>query len=110
MALDVEAHWAWLEQIAYHVQLDKDGWESQRVASRVALAKVMGGRLLEKAGREALQVLGGAGYQRGGVGARVEQISRDLRLFVVGGGSEEILEDLAVRLEIFNSVQRGWKI
>jgi alkylation response protein AidB-like acyl-CoA dehydrogenase len=110
MALDVEAHWAWLEQIAYHVQQDKDGWNSQEVASRIALAKVMGGRLIEKAAREAQQILGGAGYQRGGIGAGVEQISRDLRMFVVGGGSEEIMEDLAVRLEIFNSVKKGWKI
>jgi alkylation response protein AidB-like acyl-CoA dehydrogenase len=110
MALDVEAHWAWLEQIAYHVQNDSAGWNSQEVASRVALAKVMGGRLLERASREAQQILGGAGYQRGGIGARVEQISRDLRMFVVGGGSEEIMEDLAVRLEIFNSARKGWKI
>ena len=28
----------------------------------------------------------------------VEQISRDMRVWVVGGGSEEILDDLGVRL------------
>ena len=33
-----------------------------------------------------------------GKGHIVEQISRDLRVFVVGGGSEEILDDLAIRL------------
>jgi alkylation response protein AidB-like acyl-CoA dehydrogenase len=110
MALDVEGHWAWLEQIAYHVQEDNASWNGQAVASRVALAKVMGGRLLERAAREAQQILGGAGYQRGGVGGRVEQISRDLRMFVVGGGSEEIMEDFAVRMEVMNSVRKGWKI
>jgi alkylation response protein AidB-like acyl-CoA dehydrogenase len=78
MALDVESHWAWLEQIAYHVEKDPKGWNSEDVAPRVALAKVMGGRIIERASREAQQILGGAGYQRGGIGARVEQISRDL--------------------------------
>ncbi|KAL6229379.1 hypothetical protein BDW75DRAFT_235258 [Aspergillus navahoensis] len=92
----VESHWAWLEQIAYHVKLN--GWTSD-VGSRMALAKVQGGHLLELACREAQQVLGGAGYQVGGVGSDVEQTSRDLRVMVVGGGSEEIITDLAVRQE-----------
>jgi alkylation response protein AidB-like acyl-CoA dehydrogenase len=110
MARGVESHWAWLEQIAYHVSQSPDGFHSTEVASRIALAKVAGGRLVEKNAREAQQILGGAGYQRGGVGAKVEQITRDLRMMVVGGGSEEIMEDLAVRLEIFNSLKNGWKI
>jgi len=94
----LEPHWAFLEQIAYHVNIH--GWRSPDVAGRIALAKVQGGRLLEKAAREAQQVLGGVGYQRGeGVGAVVEQITRDLRMMVVGGGSEEILSDLAWREE-----------
>ncbi|KAH0007145.1 hypothetical protein KCU78_g11922, partial [Aureobasidium melanogenum] len=63
-------------------------------------AKIFGGRMLELACREAQQVMGGAGYQKGGVGSQVEQISRDLRVLVVGGGSEEIIGDLAVRQEL----------
>jgi alkylation response protein AidB-like acyl-CoA dehydrogenase len=110
VAREVEAHWAWLEQIAYHIQHSEDSWNGQDVAGRVALAKVKGGRLIEKAAREAQQILGGAGYQRGGIGARVEQLSRDLRMMVVGGGSEEIIEDLAVRLEIMNASRKGWKL
>ena len=111
IARKVEAHWAWLEQIAFHVQNSPNGFNSQEVAGRIALAKVTGGRLIEKAAREAQQVLGGAGYQRGeGVGGQVEQISRDLRMMVVGGGSEEIIADLAVRQEVMNARKRGWKL
>ena len=111
LARGVEAHWAWLEQIAYHVQHSPLGFNTQDVAGRIALAKVTGGRLVEKAAREAQQVLGGAGYQKGeGVGGKVEQISRDLRMMVVGGGSEEIIADLAVRQEIGNARKRGWKL
>ncbi|KAK1579294.1 acyl-CoA dehydrogenase domain-containing protein [Colletotrichum navitas] len=108
MARYAESHWAWLEQIAYHAQVT--GSMGTELVSRIALAKVHGGRLLELANREAQQIFGGAGYQRGGVGMRVEQISRDLRVNIVGGGSEEIISDLAVRQEIGAAVSRGAKL
>jgi alkylation response protein AidB-like acyl-CoA dehydrogenase len=76
----VESHWAWLEQIAYAVQQSPLRWQDPDIAGRIALAKVQGGRILEMANREAQQVLGAAGYQRGGPGAPVEQMSRDLRM------------------------------
>lgn len=106
----IESHWAWLESIAYAVQSSPHGWQDPDVAGRIALAKVQGGRIEEMACREAQQVLGGAGYQRGGPGAVVEQISRDLRMMVVGGGSEEIISDLAVRQETILARRRGWKL
>lgn len=99
IARDVEAHFAWLEAIAYHVHMSPAGWQGADVAARTAMVKVSGGRLLERAVREAQQVLGGNGYSVGGVGGEVEQMSRDLRMMVVGGGSEEILGDLAWREE-----------
>jgi len=40
----------------------------------------------------------------------VEQISMDLRMQVVGGGSEEIIADLAVRQEGKLARARGWKL
>ncbi|KAF2718387.1 acyl-CoA dehydrogenase-like protein [Polychaeton citri CBS 116435] len=110
MARYIESHWAWLEQIAFAVQQSAKGWQDPEIAGRIALAKVHGGRVLEMANREAQQVLGGAGYQRGGPGAAVEQISRDLRMMVVGGGSEEIIADLAVRQETALARKRGWKM
>ena len=110
LARYIESHWAWLEQIAYAVQQSPKAWQDPDVAGRIALAKVQGGRILEMANREAQQVLGGAGYQRGGPWAAVEQISRDLRMMVVGGGSEEIIADLAVRQETMLAKRRGWKL
>jgi alkylation response protein AidB-like acyl-CoA dehydrogenase len=72
-----------------------------------ALLKVMSTRCLEKVCREAQQVMGGAAYTQSGKGARVEQISRDVRVHVVGGGSEEIMSDLAVRQEARDVVLRA---
>lgn len=107
----VESHWAWLEQIAFAVQQSSQGWQDPNIAGRIALAKVQGGRIVEMAAREAQQVFGGAGYQKGnGPGGVVEQISRDLRMLVVGGGSEEIISDLAIRQETMTAKKRGWKL
>ncbi|KAK6068344.1 acyl-CoA dehydrogenase domain-containing protein [Seiridium cupressi] len=110
LAREVEAHWAWLEQIAYHVQMH--GWQSDTIAGRIALVKVSGGRILELAAREAQQIMGGAAYQRNGPGGGgiVEQITRDLRMMVVGGGSEEILGDLAFREEVKQARKRDAKL
>lgn len=111
LARYIESHYAWLEQIAYAIQASPLGFQDPDVAGRIALAKVHGGRIQEMANREAQQVFGGAGYQRGaGPGGVVEQMSRDLRMMVVGGGSEEIIADLAVRQEGVLARGRGWKL
>ncbi|KAI1818298.1 acyl-CoA dehydrogenase [Poronia punctata] len=100
LAREIEAHWARIEQIAYHIK--KNGFQSGDIAGPIAMAKITGGRILEAAAREAQQVMGGVAYQRDGPGGggRVEQITRDLRMMVVGGGSEEILGDLAFKEEL----------
>ena len=51
-------------------------------------------RAMEYCAREASQVLGGASYVRG---SRVERIYREVRVNVIGGGSEEIMRDLAAK-------------
>lgn len=78
----VESHWAWLEQLSYHITNSPLGWQDPEIAGQIALSKVHGGRILEMANREAQQIFGGAGYQKGGPGAVIEQMSRDLRMMV----------------------------
>ena len=74
--------------------------DSLNMGGVIATLKTSAARVLEKVNREAQQIMGGAGYNRSGKGARIEQISRDVRVMVVGGGSEEILDELAVRQEM----------
>ncbi|KAH6867220.1 acyl-CoA dehydrogenase/oxidase [Thelonectria olida] len=62
-----------------------------------ALLKMQAAHNLETVSREAQQVFGGLGYSCGGAGGRVEQISRDVRVLVVSGGSEEILMDMIAK-------------
>lgn len=60
----------------------------------IALLKVHCSQTLDFCAREALQILGGIGYMRGN---RVERIYREVRVNAIGGGSEEIMRDLAAR-------------
>jgi acyl-CoA dehydrogenase len=60
----------------------------------IALLKVQASETLEFCAREAMQILGGIGYMRG---SRVERIYREVRVNAIGGGSEEIMRDLAAR-------------
>jgi acyl-CoA dehydrogenase len=60
----------------------------------IALLKVHCSQTLEFCAREAMQILGGIGYMRGN---RVERIYREVRVNAIGGGSEEIMRDLASR-------------
>ncbi len=77
--------------------LDLTAWRMQRgehCAADIAMLKVDATLTMEFCAREASQVLGGASYIRGG---RVERIYREVRVNAIGGGSEEILRDLAAR-------------
>ncbi len=44
--------------------------------------------------RSAVQILGGMGYMRG---TRSERIYREVKVNMIGGGTEEIMKELAAR-------------
>jgi acyl-CoA dehydrogenase len=60
----------------------------------IAMLKVQCSQTMEFCAREASQILGGACYLRDN---RVERIYREVRVNAIGGGSEEIMRDLASR-------------
>jgi len=88
MFRQVNATQAYLENCAWRVQ------QGETPAADLALLKVQSTLTMEFCAREAMQVLGGAGYLRGN---KVERIYREVRVNAIGGGSEEIMRDLAVR-------------
>jgi acyl-CoA dehydrogenase len=72
-------------------------WRISRGDASVAdlcMLKVQATLTLEFCAREAAQILGSASYARG---EKVERIYREVRVNAIGGGSEEILRDLAAR-------------
>ncbi len=88
MVRRVNATSAYLDNCAWRV---KNG---QSPISDLSLLKVQATRTMEFCAREAMQILGGAGFMRG---HRVERIYREVRVMAIGGGSEEIMNDLAAR-------------
>lgn len=62
--------------------------------AEICKAKFFATKSLEFCASEAMQILGGAGYLRGN---RVENVYREVKVIAIGGGSEEIMRDLAVR-------------
>jgi acyl-CoA dehydrogenase len=82
---------------ATQAYVDLCAWRFTRQLARpadFALVKVQATRTFEQVAREAAQVLGGASFIRGN---KVERIYREVRVMAIGGGSEEILLDLAGR-------------
>jgi acyl-CoA dehydrogenase len=88
MERQIWATQAWVDQCAWQVRQGK-----ARPAD-FAMLKVQATRMLEAVAREAAQVLGGASYLKG---AKIERIYREVRVNAIGGGSEEIMLDLAGR-------------
>jgi len=88
MYRQVNAATAYLDMCAWRVV------QGETPVADLALLKVQATLTMEFCAREAMQILGGAGYLRG---ARVERIYREVRVNAIGGGSEEIMRDLAAR-------------
>lgn len=79
---------AWLLQLAQRL----DAGESP--AGDLALAKNHGARLMRDCADQSLQILGGAGFMRG---SRIERAFRDCKVYMIGGGAEEVMNDLAAK-------------
>lgn len=76
------------------------GTQSAEIGGRIALLKYMTTRVCHLVADNAVQVLGGRGVTKGGMGRCVEVFSRAYKVPAVYGGSEEIMADLAVRQAI----------
>ena len=62
------------------------------------MLKVQVTQMLDYVAREAVQIFGGLGYTRGGLGGKVERVYREVKGMAIPGGSEEILLDVGIRM------------
>ena len=92
MMLRIDAARSLVHELAYRIE-HTIGDPAQLVA-RVAMAKVVSTQAMQFCADQSLQILGGMGYMRG---TRSERIYREVKVMMIGGGSEEILKDLAAR-------------
>jgi len=94
MAMRVESLQAGLEDITYQISTNVS---LDMIAGAISLLKVAGTKAAEICAREASHVLGGNSYLRTGVGSKIERLYREIRVLAIGGGSEEVMIDLAMR-------------
>jgi acyl-CoA dehydrogenase len=92
MAARIEAARAVVYDLAYREQHGL-GTRSDLVA-RTCMAKVLATRAMQFCADQAVQILGGMGFMRG---TRSERLYREVKVMMIGGGSEEIMKDLAAR-------------
>jgi len=88
MATCVQAVKATLDLLAWRI----DAGETP--VAELCMLKVDATAALEYCANEAMQIFGGAGYMRG---TKIERIYRDTKVMTIGGGSAEIMKDLAAR-------------
>jgi acyl-CoA dehydrogenase len=88
MARQINATRAYRDAVAWRVA------QGESPVADLSMLKVQATLTLEFCAREAAQIFGGAGYSRG---TKVERIYREVRVNAIGGGSEEIMRDLAAR-------------
>ena len=88
MSARIDAMDAYLNQVAEIMNT------SDRPVAEISKLKFFCSTHLEWCASQAMQIMGGAGYLRGHA---VERIYRDVKVMAIGGGSEEIMRDLAAR-------------
>ena len=88
MDRQINAAQAWCELLAWRLN------RGDNPVAEIAELKVQATTTFEFCAREAAQVLGGASYLKGSI---TERLYREVRVQAIGGGSEEIMRDLASR-------------
>jgi len=94
MARRIDSTHALIEFVAYQMN---EGVRNDVLGGPIALLKVQTTKTLELCAREASQIFGGNSYLSQGIGEVVERLYREVRVAAIGGGSEEVMMDLAMR-------------
>ncbi|TLS23575.1 uncharacterized protein PpBr36_06564 [Pyricularia pennisetigena] len=110
MARQIEATYNWLENVVYQCEKMDDTQAMMLLGGPIAGLKAQATVTFEFCAREASQIFGGLSYSRGGQGAKVERLYRDVRAYAIPGGSEEIMLDLSIRQSMRVAKMMGMKL
>jgi acyl-CoA dehydrogenase len=88
MTQKVAATQAWLEMLAWRLG------QGENPVAEICMLKNQATQTMAFCASEAVQIFGGAGFMRG---IKVERIYREVKVNAIGGGTEEIMKDLASR-------------
>lgn len=88
MAQQIAASQAMLEMLAWRLE------QGESPVAEICMMKNQATQTMAFCASEAVQIFGGAGFMRG---IKVERIYREVKVNAIGGGTEEIMKDLASR-------------
>src|SRR5205809_4539530 len=88
MAQRVAASQAMLEMLAWRLE------QGESPVAEICMLKNQATQTMASCATEAVQSVGGAGFMRG---VKVERLYREVKVNAIGGGTEEIMKDLASR-------------
>ncbi|OTB02006.1 hypothetical protein M426DRAFT_323080 [Hypoxylon sp. CI-4A] len=110
MARQIEASYNWLENLIFQCEKMGETEAMLRLGGPIAGLKAQSTVTFEFCAREASQIFGGLSYSRGGQGAKIERLYRDVRAYAIPGGSEEIMLDLSMRQSLKVAQVTGMKL
>ncbi|OWT42149.1 acyl-CoA dehydrogenase [Cryptococcus neoformans] len=97
MIAKVEAMQAWLENVTYQMCNMSYKEQSRNLAGQIAFLKMQSTRFAGEIADDAVNIFGGRGLTKTGMGKFVEQFQRTQKFDAILGGAEEVLGDLGVR-------------
>ncbi|KAK3278646.1 hypothetical protein CYMTET_13429 [Cymbomonas tetramitiformis] len=97
MTAETEACHAWVETLTYQMCNMDPRKQHQLLGGPIALCKARCSRAMASVANNAAQVFGGRAITKTGMGSVVERVSNYVKFGAILGGSEEILDDLAMR-------------
>ncbi|EPQ31659.1 uncharacterized protein PFL1_00992 [Pseudozyma flocculosa PF-1] len=100
MFAEVEAAQNWLENVTYQMCKMSYNQQSKFLAGQVGLLKSWSTRVSHNVADSAVNIFGGRGLTKSGMGKFVELFARTYKFDAVLGGSEEVIGDLAVRMAL----------
>ena len=92
MRTSIEAARSMLEDVASRIERSPPG--DPGMIAAVCMLKNVATRTMRDCADSAVQLLGGMGYMRG---THAERIYREVKVNMIGGGTEEIMKELAAR-------------
>ncbi|WVO12763.1 hypothetical protein L204_100371 [Cryptococcus depauperatus] len=97
MIAKIEATQAWLENVTFQMCNMTYKEQSRNLAGQIAFLKMQSTRFAGEIADDAVNIFGGRGLTKTGMGKLVEQFQRTQKFDAILGGAEEVLADLGVR-------------
>jgi len=96
-AAALESVWTYLEAVTYDMCNTTGGALNPRMGGVIAMLKYHTTRSCWSIADDCVQIMGGRGITKTGMGAKVENFKNYAKYGAVYGGSEEIMADLAIK-------------